>query len=189
MAHFMDGQLLEEWKSYIDQEDYFDGINVSIHGIDEATVKGAPTFPAIANRIFAYLDTRTAVCHTHFDRVAVLQAARKWSLRSPTCTWLDSARVARRAWAQFAAQGYGLDNVCSYLGYEFAHHDALEDAKAAAAHVLLAAMEKTGLGMEGWLRRRGALWRNCPQRRPSRPLPRRSHGIYGGVRDTSMAGC
>jgi DNA polymerase-3 subunit epsilon len=60
--------------------------------------------------------------------------------------------VARRAWEQFASKGYGLENVCSFLGYEFAHHDALEDAKA-AAHILLAAIERTGMDVQGWLRR------------------------------------
>jgi DNA polymerase-3 subunit epsilon len=152
MARFMNGELLEEWKTYVDPEDYFDGINISIHGIDEDRVKGAPALPAIANQIFGYLDNRVAVCHTHFDRVAVLQAASKYDLRSPSCTWLDSARVARRAWEQFASKGYGLDNVCSFLGYEFVHHDALEDAKA-AAHILLSAVEMTGMDVQGWLRR------------------------------------
>jgi DNA polymerase-3 subunit epsilon len=152
MARFVNGELLEEWKTYVDPEDYFDGINISIHGIDEERVKGAPTLPAIANQIFGYLDSRVAVCHTHFDRVAVVQASSKYGLRSPSCTWLDSARVARRAWEQFASKGYGLDNVCSFLGYEFAHHDALEDAKA-AAYILLSAIESTGMDVEGWLRR------------------------------------
>jgi DNA polymerase-3 subunit epsilon len=38
------------------------------------------------------------------------------------------------------------------LGYQFTHHDALEDAKA-AAHILLASIEKTGIDLYGWLRR------------------------------------
>ncbi len=70
----------------------------------------------------------------------------------PTCTWLDSARVARRAWEEFAERGYGLSNVCRSIGYEFKHHDALEDAKAAAM-VVLAALEKTGLDLAGMLQR------------------------------------
>jgi DNA polymerase-3 subunit epsilon len=40
--------------------------------------------------------------------------------------------VARRAWEEFAWSGYGLGNVCDFLGYDFIPHDALEDAKAAA---------------------------------------------------------
>ncbi|MBS3942717.1 MAG: hypothetical protein KGZ32_00550 [Dethiobacter sp.] len=43
------GTLSDEWKTYVDPEDYFDGINVSIHGIDESVVKGAPKFPELAD--------------------------------------------------------------------------------------------------------------------------------------------
>lgn len=152
LVHFKDGSLQEEWKTYVDPEDFFDEINVSIHGIDETTVKGAPNLRDISSRIFSYLDNRIAVCHTHFDRVALHKACEKYDLRVPTCTWLDSARVTRRTWDQFAYRGYGLGNVCATLGYQFVQHDALEDAKA-AAHILLAAIEKTGMDLQKWLHR------------------------------------
>jgi DNA polymerase-3 subunit epsilon len=152
LVHFKDGTLQEEWKTYVDPEDFFDEINISIHGIDETTVKGAPNLRDISSRICSYLDNRIAVCHTHFDRVALHKACEKYSLRMPTCTWLDSARVTRRTWDQCAYKGYGLGNVCAILGYQFVQHDALEDAKA-AAHVLLAAIEKTGIDLQGWLKR------------------------------------
>ncbi len=42
--------------------------------------------------------------------------------------------------------------MCAAIGYDFRHHDALEDAKA-AAQVLLAAMKETGLDVAGWLKR------------------------------------
>jgi len=44
IAQFRDGTLVEEWKTYVDPQDHFDGINVSIHGIDEDVVAGSPTF-------------------------------------------------------------------------------------------------------------------------------------------------
>lgn len=146
------GVLSDEWKTYVDPEDYFDGINVSIHGIDESMVKGAPTFPELCDTLCSYLDGQIVVCHTHFDRVAMHQAAQRYGISAPECTWLDSARVARRAWKEVAWKGYGLHNVCNILGYDFKHHDALEDAKA-AAHILLAATNKSGLDIEGWLSR------------------------------------
>ncbi|MDP2853833.1 MAG: exonuclease domain-containing protein [Smithellaceae bacterium] len=152
LVHFKDGTLQEEWKAYVDPEDFFDEINISIHGIDENTVKGAPNLRDISSRICSYLDNRIAICHTHFDRVALHKACEKYSLRMPTCTWLDSARITRRTWDQCAYKGYGLGNVCAILGYQFVQHDALEDAKA-AAHVLLAAIEKTGIDLQGWLKR------------------------------------
>jgi DNA polymerase-3 subunit epsilon len=152
LVFFKDGSLQEEWKTYVDPEDFFDEINISIHGIEETTVKDAPKLPDIASRICSYLDGRIAVCHTHFDRVALHKACAKYDLRVPTCTWLDSARVTRRTWDQCAYKGYGLGNVCAILGHQFTQHDALEDAKA-AAHILLAAIEKTKMDLQGWLER------------------------------------
>jgi len=48
--------------------------------------------------------------------------------------------------------GYGLANVAAFCGVEFRHHDALEDARAAAL-VLLHAMDHVGLDLNGWRRR------------------------------------
>ena len=152
LAHYIDGNLLDTWKTYINPEDEFDPINISIHGITEDTVRGAPTIPDVADRLQNQLSTRIVVCHTHFDRVALQQSFSKYQLKNIDCTWLDTAMVTRRAWEEFAYSGYGLHNVCTYLGYEFSHHDALEDAKA-AGYILIAAIEKSGLDVSGWLER------------------------------------
>lgn len=151
-VRFENGAVVCEWYSLIDPRDYFDGINVSIHGIDEGMVRGVPTWAEAAETLHAMVQDAVTVTHTHFDRVATHQASSRWAVREPVCRWLDSARVARRAWAECASSGYGLANVCRLIGYEFQHHNALEDAKA-AGHVLLAAMETTGLDLDGWLAR------------------------------------
>jgi len=150
LARYSDGEVVEEWKTYIDPEDYFDAMNISVHGIDEEMVIGAPTLPEIFNELHGHLNNHVAVCHTHFDRVAINQAIEKYELKNLNCTWLDSARVARRAWEECAYRGYGIANICQRLGYEFQHHDALEDAKA-AGYVLLAAIKETGLTVSDWL--------------------------------------
>jgi DNA polymerase III subunit epsilon len=151
-ATFQDGQLSAEWYSLINPDDYFDPVNVSIHGIDESTIAGAPTYGDIASAIARFIGDALVVTHTHFDRVAMYQAANRWGVDPPHCAWLDSARVARRTWKDCARRGYGLGNVCKLIGYEFQHHNALEDAKA-AGHVLLAAMTATGLDLQGLLHR------------------------------------
>ena len=151
-ARFVDGTVADEWKTYVDPQDCFDGINVSIHGIDATVVRGAPTFPETSAPLKQFLSSQIVVSHTHFDRVALHQAAARHNIVLPSCTWLDSARVARRAWSEFASGGYGLSNVCKTIGYEFKHHDALEDAKA-AGHIILAAIAHSGLDIEGWLYR------------------------------------
>lgn len=152
LVHFKKGELCEEWKSYIDPKDLFDGINISIHGIDESTVQGPPQLPEIADILYRFLDDKITVCHTHFDRVSIRKAFDKYGIRHPENIWLDSARVARRVWKDFALKGYGLQNICERLGYKFKHHDALEDAKA-AGYIMLTAMQHSCLDLEGLLKR------------------------------------
>ena len=151
-AAFEDGVLVDQWYSLIDPKDYFDGINVSIHGITEADVRGAPTFKAAMAEIQRRLEDQIVVTHTHFDRVAIHQAASRWSVPVMRCTWLDSARVVRRTWAECARSGYGLSAVCKRIGHTFDHHNALEDAKA-SGQVLLAAMRHSGLDLDAMIKR------------------------------------
>lgn len=152
IARYTDDCLAEEWSTLVNPEDYFDAFNVSIHGITEDMVKGSPLFPELEAEIRSRVRNQIVLSHTPFDRVAIAQACLKYDLEAVECAWLDTALVARRTWNQFAQRGYGLHNVCAFLGYDFTHHDALEDAKA-AAHVLLAAMKETGLNLEGWSKR------------------------------------
>lgn len=151
-ARFENDKVTSEWYSLVDPQDYFDDLNVSIHGIDEDTVRGAPTYAEIFQILDEFLSGAVVVTHTHFDRVAIHQASSRWAVAKPSCTWLDSARVARRTWVACASSGYGLANVCSLIGYQFRHHHALEDAKA-AGYIMLVAMQKTGLDIDGWLHR------------------------------------
>ena len=150
LAFFQHGEFHSGWKSYVNPRTWFSPFNVRIHGIDEHKVFGAPTLPEIEEPLRSHLGEQVAVCHTHFDRVAMHQAFALHALPPLTCRWIDSARVARRTWSQFSQCGYGLSSLCEFLGYEFQHHDALEDAKA-AGHVLLAAIATSGLSIEEWL--------------------------------------
>lgn len=149
VARFAAGELVHEWVTLIDPEDRFDDMNVSIHGIEAHTVRGQPKMPAIAEAIRAHLDGALCVSHMPFDRTALSRAFFKYRLQPLSASWLDSAAVARRAWTDLAQRGYGLKNVCTRIGYEFKHHDALEDAKA-AAHVQLAAIRESQCDLAGW---------------------------------------
>jgi len=152
LAKFKDGELVAEWSSLIDPEDYFDLLNIDIHGITEDDVMGAPTFSEVIDELSNFLSGTVCVSHTHFDRVSLSRTLEKYSLNPIDTTWLDSARVARRSWEECAWKGYGLSNVCEIIGYKFKHHDALEDAKA-SGQVMIAAIKKTGLDINSWLKR------------------------------------
>jgi DNA polymerase-3 subunit epsilon len=147
---FENGSVSKTWQSLVDPEDYFDGMNVSIHGITEDDVKDAPTFPTLFSNLRILLEKQIVVSHTSFDRVALGRVLEKYELSGFDCTWLDSARVVRRAWPDFSDSGYGLSNITEVLGIVFRHHVAHEDARA-AGEVVLRAIKDTGKNLEDWL--------------------------------------
>ncbi len=154
VAIFKNGKLFDEWSTLVNPKTHFSVINVGIHGIEEEDVDDAPSFCEIAPRLHELLHNKVVVIHTHFDRVAIQQASAHNGIDIPNCQWLDTARVARRTWNEFSQRGYGLANICMKIGYEFNHHDALEDAKA-SGEILLAASKLAELDLEGWLKRVG----------------------------------
>ena len=95
VAFFEDGVHTKSWSTLVDPEDEFDGFNVSIHGIDEQAVRGAPKWPAVIAELRALLSGSVAACHTPFDRAATTLACEMYRLEQIDCRWLDTARVVR----------------------------------------------------------------------------------------------
>ncbi|MDD2774324.1 MAG: exonuclease domain-containing protein [Gallionella sp.] len=152
IVHFEDGKPVDTWSSLVDPQDYFDGMNVSIHGIDEEDVRGAPTFKQISAEINRRISGQVVAIHTAFDRNAITQAASRHSTTPPECFWLNTASVARRTWPEVAQRGYGLAPLAVKLGIEFKHHNAAEDARAAGI-ILVRAMTEIGLDLAGLMER------------------------------------
>jgi DNA polymerase-3 subunit epsilon len=150
IASFCHGELADSWVSLVNPQDYFSAVNVSIHGIDNYQVKDAPTWGKVYQHVASRLQGSIVVSHTPFDRLALKQACGRSNSLECECTWLDSARVVRRAWPQFSKSGYGLSNVAAHFGIEYRAHDALEDARCAGL-LLLRAIAATGLSPEQWL--------------------------------------
>ena len=153
VAVFEDGRCVDKWGSLVDPEDDFDGYNVAIHGISSESIKGAPKFRDIEDRLRQQLEKDVAACYTHFDRTAINLACERYEIRPFATTWLDVARVVRRAWPQFALKGYKLKNVSKFLGVRLEnHHNALCDALA-AGEILTAAMREQSMSVIDWLDR------------------------------------
>jgi len=153
IVHIRDGKIEDEWETLVNPEDWFDPWNVEIHGIDEGDVRHSPTIPEIRGELHDRLRGSVLVSHTSFDRVAFERAMTKYNLEQLQVTWLDSARIVRRAWPEsYGRRGYGLKNIAKDLGISFRHHNALEDARA-AAKIVLRACVSTETDIEGWLRR------------------------------------
>ena len=149
---FEDGKEVDAQVRLVDPQDYFDPYNVAIHGITEDQVRGAPQFTDLHAWLCSQTTGQVVACHTHFDRVALAQACGRHALEPLPCNWLDTARVARRAWSQFSQSGYGLANLAQHFGISFNHHDALDDARTAGL-ILLRAIEETGFDPVEWIKR------------------------------------
>lgn len=149
IAVFRAGQLHETWSSLVNPNDYFHPMNVFIHGISETMVASAPTWPEVYEQILPFVTGKIVASHMPFDRTATLRACQSAGLAHFDCTWLDTAKVARRAWSEFSRSGYGLKNLASTFDISFEHHDALEDARA-AGEILLRAIAHTGSTAAQW---------------------------------------
>ena len=135
----------------VDPQEPFRTFNVRLHGIGPRHVRGCPALPQLDAELRRLLEGTPLVSHTGFDRTALDGAMRRYSLRPLQVQWLDSAQIARCAWPQrYRRRGWNLANVAADLGIAFQHHDALEDARAAAEIVLMACLH-TGMDIEDWL--------------------------------------
>lgn len=152
IAKFNNGHVVDTWSSLINPEEGFDYFNVELHGIDEDTVKDAPKFDEVYSELNSWLAEQVTVHHMPFDRIAITRACEKYGLEPIQPIWLDSAKIARRAWEQFAYKGYGLSNIAEFLSIEFEHHDALEDA-IAAGKLVYQACNTTDLSIGQWVER------------------------------------
>jgi DNA polymerase-3 subunit epsilon len=152
IVNFQDGKVVKEWGTYVNPKDYFDPFNTAIHGITEQTVKDAPLFPEVYSAIQKTITDCVIVTHMPFDQTSLRRAAKKFNLPNISCTWLDSARVARRQWEQFRSQGYGLQNLANHFEIEYKAHDAVHDARAAGL-VVVHAIKESNQPLEEWLKR------------------------------------
>jgi DNA polymerase-3 subunit epsilon len=150
LVYFKEGVVAKRLEFLVDPEDDFDPINISVHGIRPEDVMGAPNMQRVFPLVTAALVTTVVVHHTHFDRVAFCRAATKNGFQEPACAWLDSARVARRAWEKFSQRGYGLANLANEFGIRFEHHQAAEDAYAAGM-IVLRAISDSNMTLQDWI--------------------------------------
>ena len=167
LVHFRDGQVFRELELLIDPQDHFDPMNIAIHGITPDRVVGKPTMKEAIPAIGSNLADCMIVHHSPFDRTAFHKAAERFGVETPDVVWLDSLRIARRAWKDVG--GYGLANLCQTLNIIFRHHEAAEDARAAGL-IVLRAVAETGIPLEQWPERcdRPLHWTSGDDARPVR---------------------
>lgn len=139
---------IETWVTLVDPRTsrwVFSGL----HGVTEEMVQGAPTIGEVVDTLDGLLVGQTVYQHSGFDRGAIRTACSALDRPEPEWNWQNSVTVARSAWPELKGKGgHGLASLKAHLGLRFEHHDAGEDARAAAEVVLLAESGAMGQAMD-----------------------------------------
>jgi DNA polymerase III subunit epsilon len=136
------GLIKEEIHTYIDPLDEFTYFNTVIHGITEDMVQGAPTFKEYWPEFKRMIENKVLIAHNaSFDMSAMRYALDIINEPYADFTYGCSYVFSKKVWPSLF--NHKLSTVADHLGISFKHHDALEDARAAAL-VTLAALERSG---------------------------------------------
>jgi len=180
---FRGGAEMFSYEMLVDPRDEFSPFNIRIHGISADHVAGKPSFAHIHADIDAHLSGRITVAHSNFDKGALAAACRVHDRSPIKTTWLDSVRVAQRAWPDLPS--HRLNVLSKYLGIRHKHHDALSDARAAGM-VIVRAIDHTGIDLAGWLAPAPARG-SAPRPAAEGPLKGQRVAILGAARDGPLA--
>ena len=183
---FKNGAEVFEYETLVDPLDRFSSFNTRIHGITCDHVVGSPNFGEIHAAIDGHLSGRITVAHSFFDKGALGAACATHSRAVIETTWLDSVRVAKRAWPELPS--HRLNVLTKFLGVQHKHHDALSDARAAGM-VIVRAIEHTGIELAGWLSTTNLRRGPAPKDAPVGPLKGERIAILGAPRDGALARC
>jgi DNA polymerase-3 subunit epsilon len=181
---FRDGVEVFAYETLVDPRDDFSPFNTRIHGISCDHVAGKPTFSEVHTIVHGHLSGRVTVAHSLFDKGALAAACRMHGRSPIETTWLDSVRVARRAWPDLPS--HRLNVLSRFLGIRHKHHDALSDARAAGM-VIIKAIDHTGIDLANWLKPANARGSSAPKAAAEGPLKGQKIAILGSSRDGALA--
>ena len=130
-----DGVITEDFYSLVDPETHFDYFNTQLTGIDEETVRDAPTFPELWTKIEPLVSSGILVAHNAVFDMSVL----KKCLNSYDIFWKQSTKylctvqMGRRV---LPGMSHKLNVLCDYYGIYLDHHYAASDSQACAKILL-----------------------------------------------------
>ncbi|WP_251553563.1 exonuclease domain-containing protein [Psychrobacillus sp. MER TA 171] len=135
------GEIIEEVQTLINPLSEFNYYNTKIHGITDYMVQDAPTFQEFWPQLKPYIDQQTIIAHNaSFDIGVLKESVNRCYEEQPQFQYACSYRIAKKIWPDL--YNHKLSTVANYLSIQFKHHDALEDARAAAL-ITIEAMKKT----------------------------------------------
>lgn len=131
-----DGRVVEQFATLVRPPvPGFEVMNVRVHGIRESDVAEAPDWATVHQRFTGFTGGDVVVAHNaSFDSSVLRASCVAAGITATPLEFLCSLRLAEQ---HLALTTYKLKQVAAHLGLEpFEHHDALQDATAAARVVL-----------------------------------------------------
>jgi DNA polymerase-3 subunit epsilon len=131
---------------------YFNPFNIAVHGITPEMVEDAPEFDALWPEMERAIGGRALVAHNAAFDMSVLRATlTHYDVWCEKMEFVCSVALARKCWPELPR--HSLDALAREFGIEFRHHNAEEDAVAAAKVVLRAAGEYSAESVEELMER------------------------------------
>lgn len=119
---------------------YFNAINVQIHGIQPADVAGAPTFDVVYEELLPYIDGKIVVAHNaSFDISVLRNSLDTYDTSYGKFKFLCTCKLGKALVPKLGS--YRLDVLCNRYQIDFQHHNAEADAMACAKLLLKIASE------------------------------------------------
>ena len=122
----------------------FDEECIAIHEILPKDVMDKPTFDKLWPAIYEnHLKGKLVIAHNAKFDIGVLRATLDhYNIEWPELDYTCTVKISKRVWPDL--QNHKLNTLAAYLGYEFKHHYALDDAEI-CAQVAIAAAKKRGV--------------------------------------------
>ncbi|MBX3423604.1 MAG: 3'-5' exoribonuclease [Pirellulaceae bacterium] len=122
---------------------YFSSFNISVHGIRPADVIDSPTMDQVWPEFWSLVADQTLVAHNaRFDIGVLVASLAAYDIACPQLEYTCTRLLSQIVWP--GRERYGLKPLGQWLGIEFKHHDALEDARCCAS-IILAIQDACGV--------------------------------------------
>lgn len=121
----------------------YDYMNISIHGIRPEDTKNSPSFPEVWKEVQPYLQDKIVVAHnTSFDMYALRDAFIKYEMEFPTFDYFCTLRIAK--YIIKGCYSYSLDVVLNHIGLDLDVHHKADSDSLGCAKLLLKCFEIDG---------------------------------------------
>jgi DNA polymerase-3 subunit epsilon len=142
----------DAFEAVLRQDIASDHQNILVHGIDGTTQLSGRDARAVLLDFIGYAGNAPVVgYHVDFDRITIERAVQRMFGLELLNDWVDLARIVPALFPDQASRGNGLDYWLSEFSIEnFARHDAMADALAAAQLLLVAMSQAASAGVANY---------------------------------------